>query len=118
MIWISRLSLVQEADLQTSQSTNYSVGIVLDFTQYFDRSANLTSDLSENGLTNGSLQICDAFWCERKNHKKKPTYAAQTRKMNDGKSSNFSAAVQKYLDTTPCPMETMARNYLCIRFQV
>ena len=74
--------------------------------------------MSGSGPYNGALQICDAFWCERKNHKKKSGALAQSRKGNEGKSSNFSAAVQSYLDTTPCPMETMARNYLCIRFQV
>ena len=74
--------------------------------------------MSGSGQSNGSLQICDAFWCERKNHKKKPNSSVQNRKTNEVKNSNFSAAVQKYLDTTPCPMETMARNYLCVRFQV
>ena len=113
-----RLSLVHEADIQSSQSANSSVGIVLDFSKYFDRSANTTSDLSGSVQSNEALQICDAFWCERKNHKKKLSSMAQSRKGNDGKSSNFSSAVQNFLDTTPCPMETMARNYLCIRFQV
>ena len=112
------MSLVHEADIQSTQSANSSVGIVLDFSKYFDRSVNTTSDLSGSGQSNGALQICDAFWCERKNHKKKSSSMAQSRKGNEGKSSNFSSAVQNFLDTTPCPMETMARNYLCIRFQV
>ena len=97
---------------------------MLDFSQYFDRSCNLSTDVA-GGTTqnNGSLsvkplQISDAFWCERKNHKKRSNTLAQSKKMNDGKPSTFPQSVQNFLDTTPCPMETMARNYLCVRFQV
>ena len=117
-----RLSLVQEADIQASHSSNSSVGIVLDFSQYFDRSSNLSAEVAGGATQNNGnlaikpLQISDAFWCERKNHKKRTT--AQNRKLNDGKQSNFPKSVQNFLDTTPCPMETMARNYLCVRFQV
>ena len=120
-----RLSLVQEAENQANQSGNSSSGIVLDLSQHFDRGANLTADISGGAqastasFTPKPLQISDAFWCERKNQMKKTIGgAASQRKLNEGKQGSFSAAVQNFLDTTPCPMETMARNYLCVRFQV
>jgi hypothetical protein len=97
---------------------------VLDFSQYFDRSCNLSTDApgvttqNNAGLSVKPLQISDVFWCERKNHKKRSTTLSQNRKINDGKPSTFPKSVQNFLDTTPCPMETMARNYLCVRFQV
>ena len=116
------MSLVQEAENQANQSGNSSSGIVLDLSQHFDRGANLTADISGGAQASTAsfapkpLQISDAFWCERKNHMKKTMGGANQRKLNEGKQ--FSAAVQNFLDTTPCPMETMARNYLCVRFQV
>ena len=121
-----RLSLVQEAENQANQSGNSSSGIVLDLSQHFDRGgANLTGDVSGGAqastasFTPKPLQISDAFWCERKNQMKKTIGGgASQRKLNEGKQGSFSAAVQNFLDTTPCPMETMARNYLCVRFQV
>ena len=120
-----RLSLVQEAENQANQSGNSSSGIVLDLSQHFDRGANLAADVSGGAqpstasFTPKPLQISDAFWCERKNQMKKTIGgAASQRKLNEGKQGSFSAAVQNFLDTTPCPMETMARNYLCVRFQV
>ena len=118
------MSLVQEAENQANQSGNSSSGIVLDLSQHFDRGANLTADISGGAQASTAsfapkpLQISDAFWCERKNHMKKTTGGASQRKLNEGKQGSFSAAVQNFLDTTPCPMETMARNYLCVRFQV
>ena len=118
------MSLVQEAEYQANQSGNSSSGIVLDLSQHFDRGANLTADISGGAqastasLAPKPLQISDAFWCERKNHMKKTIGGASQRKLNEGKHGSFSAAVQNFLDTTPCPMETMARNYLCVRFQV
>ena len=118
------MSLVQEAENQANQSGNSSSGIVLDLSQHFDRGANLTADISGGAQASTAsfapkpLQISDAFWCERKNHMKKTMGGAGQRKVNEGKQGSFSAAVQNFLDTTPCPMETMARNYLCVRFQV
>ena len=118
------MSLVQEAENQANQSGNSSSGIVLDLSQHFDRGANLTADISGGAQASTAsfapkhLQISDAFWCERKNHMKKTIGGASQRKVNEGKQGSFSAAVQNFLDTTPCPMETMARNYLCVRFQV
>ena len=118
------MSLVQEAENQANQSGNSSSGIVLDLSQHFDRGANLAADISGGGQGSTAsfapkpIQISDAFWCERKNHMKKTMGAASQRKLNEGKQGSFSAAVQNFLDTTPCPMETMARNYLCVRFQV
>ena len=118
------MSLVQEAENQANQSGNSSSGIVLDLSQHFDRGANLTADISGGAQASTAsfapkpLQISDAFWCERKNHMKKTIGGASQRKLNEGKQGSFSAAVQNFLDTTPCPMETMARNYLCVRFQV
>ena len=118
------MSLVQEAENQANQSGNSSSGIVLDLSQHFDRGANLTADISSGAQASTAsfapkpLQISDAFWCERKNHMKKTMGGASQRKLNEGKQGSFSAAVQNFLDTTPCPMETMARNYLCVRFQV
>ena len=118
------MSLVQEAENQANQSGNSSSGIVLDLSQHFDRGANLTADISGGAHASTAsfapkpLQISDAFWCERKNHMKKTMGGASQRKLNEGKQGSFSAAVQNFLDTTPCPMETMARNYLCVRFQV
>ena len=118
------MSLVQEAENQANQSGNSSSGIVLDLSQHFDRGANLTADISGGAQASTAsfapkpLQISDAFWCERKNHMKKTMGGASQRKLNEGKQGSFSAAVQNFLDTTPCPMETMARNYLCVRFQV
>ena len=117
------MSLIQEADLQSGHATNSSVGIVLDFSQYFDRGANLGTETTGSAPNNGQglsvkpLQIIDAFWCERKNHKKRSTGFSSNRKINEGKPSSFPKSVQNFLDTTPCPMETMARNYLCVRFQ-
>ena len=118
-----RLSLVQEADLQQGYSLNSSVGMVLDFSQYFDRGSNLGSDATGIGSNNGglpitSLQIADAFWCERKNHKKKSYGHALRRKTPGGTQSPLLRPTPTFLDTTPCPMEAMARNYLCVRFQV
>ena len=118
------MSLVQEAENQANQSGNSSSGIVLDLSQHFDRGANLTADISGGAQASTAsfapkpLQISDAFWCERKNHMKKTMGGASQRKLNEGKQGSFLAAVQNFLDTTPCPMETMARNYLCVRFQV
>ena len=118
------MSLVQEAENLANQSGNSSLGIVLDLSQHFDRGANLTADISGGAQASTAsfapkpLQISDAFWCERKNHMKKTIGGASQRKLNEGKQGSFSAAVQNFLDTTPCPMETMARNYLCVRFQV
>ena len=118
-----RLTLVQEADLQQGYSVHSSVGMVLDFSQYFDRASNLGSDATGTGSNNGglpitSLQIVDAFWCERKNHKKKSYGHALSRKTPVGTQSHLVRPTPTFLDTTPCPMETMARNYLCVRFQV
>ena len=118
------MSLVQEAENQANQSGNSSSGIVLDLSQHFDRGANLAADVSGGAQSSTAsfapkpLQISDAFWCERKNQMKKTMGGASQRKLNEGKQGSFSAAVQNFLDTTPCPMETMARNYLCVRFQV
>ena len=71
------MSLIQEADIQSGHAANSSVGIVLDFSQYFDRGANLGTETTGSTPNNGQglsvkpLQIIDAFWCERKNHKKR-----------------------------------------------
>ena len=115
-----RLSLVQEADIQSGYSSNSSVGMVLDLSQYFDRGYNLSADvaLNNSGPLLNSLQILDAFWCERKNHKKRVINQSFGKKSSEGKHSPLAKMVPNFLDTTPCPMETMARNYLCVRFQV
>ena len=115
--------MVQEADIQSGYSLNSSVGLVLDFSQYFDRGSNLSADVSgttpnTGGFSVKPLQISDAFWCERKNHKKRSIGQSFSRKLIDGKQSPSSKSAPNFLDTTPCPMETMARNYFCVRFQV